>query len=49
MVLEPVESIFCSHFCLKNNIVDSPYNKDPTVKTSGLRGVYNKFRAHFGY
>jgi hypothetical protein len=28
-------------------IVEGPYNKDPTVKTSGLRGVYNKFHAHF--
>jgi hypothetical protein len=29
--------------------VDGPYNKDPTVKTSGSRGVYNKFHAHFLY
>jgi hypothetical protein len=29
--------------------VDGPYNKDLTIKTSGLRGVYNKFHAHFGY
>jgi hypothetical protein len=27
--------------------VDGPYNKDSTVKTSGSRGVYNKFHAHF--
>jgi hypothetical protein len=26
--------------------VDGPYNKDPSVKTSGSRGVYNKFNAH---
>jgi hypothetical protein len=29
--------------------VDDPYNKDSTVKTSGSRTVYNKFRAHFWY
>jgi hypothetical protein len=28
-------------------VVDDPYNKDSTVKTSGSRGVYNKFHAHF--
>jgi hypothetical protein len=27
--------------------VDGPNNKYPTVKTSGLRGVYNEFHAHF--
>jgi hypothetical protein len=27
--------------------VDGPYNKDSTVKTSGSRGVYGKFHAHF--
>jgi hypothetical protein len=27
--------------------VDGPYNKDSTVKTSGSRGVYDKFHAHF--
>jgi hypothetical protein len=27
--------------------VDGPYNKDPTVKTTGSRGVYGKFHAHF--
>jgi hypothetical protein len=29
--------------------VDGPYNKDLTVKTSGLRGVYSKFHALFLY
>jgi hypothetical protein len=29
--------------------VDSPQNKVSTVKTSGSRGVYNKFLAHFLY
>jgi hypothetical protein len=29
--------------------VDGPYNKDPTVKTSGSRGVYNKLHAQFLY
>jgi hypothetical protein len=29
--------------------IDSPYNNDPTVKTSGSRGVYNKFHAYFWY
>jgi hypothetical protein len=28
-------------------LVDGPYNKVSTVKTSGSRGVYNKFHAHF--
>jgi hypothetical protein len=27
--------------------VDGPYNKDSTVKSSGSRGVYDKFHAHF--
>jgi hypothetical protein len=27
--------------------VDGPYNKDPTVKTLGSRGVYNRFHAFF--
>jgi hypothetical protein len=27
--------------------VDGPYNKDSIVKTSGSRGVYDKFHAHF--
>jgi hypothetical protein len=31
----------------RTQIVDGPYNKDPTVKTSGSRGVYNKFHTHF--
>jgi hypothetical protein len=31
----------------KNVLVDGPYNKDSTVKTSGSRGVYGKFHAHF--
>jgi hypothetical protein len=31
----------------KFKVVDGPYNKDSTVKTSGSRGVYNKFHAHF--
>jgi hypothetical protein len=26
---------------------DDPYNKDSIVKTSGSRGVYDKFHAHF--
>jgi hypothetical protein len=29
--------------------VDGPYNKDSPVKTSGSRGVYSKFHAHFWY
>jgi hypothetical protein len=29
--------------------VDGPYNKDLTVKTSGSRGVYNKFHADLLY
>jgi hypothetical protein len=29
--------------------VDGPYNKNSTVKTSGSRGVYDKFHAHFEY
>jgi hypothetical protein len=29
--------------------VDDPYNKISTLKTSGSRGVYNKFHAHFWY
>jgi hypothetical protein len=28
-------------------VVDSPYNKNSTIKTSGSRGVYIKFHAHF--
>jgi hypothetical protein len=31
----------------KNVLVDGPYNKDSTVKTSGSRGVYGRFHAHF--
>jgi hypothetical protein len=27
--------------------VGGPYSNDPTVKTLGSRGVYNKFHAHF--
>jgi hypothetical protein len=34
---------------MAKTFVDDPYNKDPTVKTSGSRGVYNKFHAHFLY
>jgi hypothetical protein len=30
-------------------IVNDPYNKDSTVKTSSSRGVYTKFHAHFYY
>jgi hypothetical protein len=30
-------------------LVDGHYNKDLTVKTLGLRGVYDKFHAHFWY
>jgi hypothetical protein len=33
-----------SESCLN---VEGPYNKDSTVKTSGWRGVYGKFHAHF--
>jgi hypothetical protein len=29
--------------------VDGPYNKILTVKTSGSRGVYDKFHAHYEY
>jgi hypothetical protein len=29
--------------------VDGPYNKNLTVKTSGSRGVYDMFLAHFQY
>jgi hypothetical protein len=29
--------------------VDGPYNTESTVKTSGSRGVYDKFHAHFWY
>jgi hypothetical protein len=32
---------------MKGQGVDGPYNKDPIVKTSGSREVYNKFHAHF--
>jgi ribosomal protein L30/L7E len=27
--------------------IDGPYNKDSTVKTLGLRRVYDKFHAYF--
>jgi hypothetical protein len=38
---------FDCHFSDKGVSVDGPYNKDPTIKTSGSRRVYNKFHAHF--
>jgi hypothetical protein len=47
--IEIFQSPFRHFSGLRMTGVDSPYNNDPTVKTSGLRGVYNKFHTHFWY